>query len=1577
MVKKMSSFFQKRNKNSYLNVLKPLNNILTKKHLKMNKIHISKTTILKSFDLFKFKTTLSFILSFVLAFNAIGENVESPSAINEINPVAVCQNYFTQLDFSGTKQISPQNVNGGSFDPDGYIVDYSLDQALFTCDDLGVNVVTLTVEDNEGNTATCTANVTVTFPSQSLACVSQLNLALGLDGTATLEPEDVLAGSIFDPCDLFTVTPSFFTCDDIGQHTVIVEDGQGNSCWLTVVVEDKTPPNIIYPIDLTISGCADNVDPIITGEPVITDNCGTFAVNYQDEIFNLPGNSVKIIRTWTIIEWSSGDVYTHLQIIQVNDIQSPVAICQALVYVSLDQSGVANVPPEAVDAGSFDDCGDVTLALNPSTFNCSDIGNTIAVTLTVTDEGGNTNQCLSSIIVEDKIGPTAICNSQVNISLGANGTATITPAIIDAGSYDNCGAVTFELSQSTFECSDIGNTIVVILTVTDGSGNTNECWSEIVVEDKLAPTVTCPADLTLDCSQGGNLDPLITGTPFVVDNCNQIGYAYEDLIIPTCGAGYKVLRTWTVVDWNSGSIQECIQVIKVWDVTPPTLVCVNQLSASLDLSGNLTLFPEDFVVSATDDCDTVYLSLLQNQFDCSDIGNTTVEIIATDGCGNSSLCYVNLTIEDTTSPLALCNAQVNISLGIDGTATITPAQIDAGSFDECGAVTLSISQSTFDCSDIGNSIVVILTVTDGSGNTNECWTQIVVEDKLAPTVTCPTDLTLDCSQGGNLDPLITGTPFVVDNCNQIGYAYEDLIIPTCGAGFKVLRTWTVVDWYSGSVQECIQVIKVVDVTPPTLVCVNQLSASLDFSGNLTLLPEDFVVSATDACDTVYLSLLQNQFDCSDIGDTTVVITATDGCGSASQCYVTLTIEDTTSPLAVCNAQVNISLGLDGTATITPGVIDAGSFDECGAVTLSISQSTFDCSDIGDSIVVIMTVTDESGNTNECWTEIVVEDNLPPVVTCPNDLTLDCSVGDNIDPSIIGYPNVVDNCDFIGYSWEDQVFQLGGVNFKVLRTWIVVDLYSNGLDTCIQVIKVLDTTPPNLVCLNQLVASLDANGILTLFPGDFDAGTSDDCGTFELSISQSQFDCSDVGSTTITVTAVDNSGNQIQCQTNLIISGLDSDGDGFSLCEGDCNDNNALISPGSMEICNDGIDNNCDSEVDENCICPSYGQSTQIEWIESISVNSTANSTGDDGGYGDYTSVTLQVDIGNNSVQLVPGFSGNKKKEFWSIWIDFNHNAVFDGNEEVFNDDSKFVINGSFAIPNSALLGVTTMRIAMRYNQYSDPCEIFARGEVEDYSVNINEPFQCISGGQSTQNEWINKVQLKSINNQSGNDNGYADFTNLSTNLNPGQSKNIKLKPGFSGSSNVEYWRVWVDWNVDGDFDDAGELEVETSSSGNVTEQITVPPSASGGDKVMRVSMKYDGYADPCEEFTYGEVEDYTIFVTGSNTILDPSNLPDALTLEDQKTESLEIGKRDFDEKFEMKIYPNPVSNILSINISSSVQQERTIKLYNQLGQIIYEAQTIHDQHSIDVTLDKFTNGMYMVVIQQGREVESQKILITK
>jgi PKD repeat protein len=146
----------------------------------------------------------------------------------------------------------------------------------------------------------------------------------------------------------------------------------------------------------------------------------------------------------------------------------------------------------------------------------------------------------------------------------------------------------------------------------------------------------------------------------------------------------------------------------------------------------------------------------------------------------------------------------------------------------------------------------------------------------------------------------------------------------------------------------------------------------------------------------------------------------------------------------------------------------------------------------------------------------------------------------------------------------------------------------------------------------------------------------------------------------------------------------------------------------------------------------------------------------------------------------------------------------------------------------------------------------------DYIMVAEKPY-CASQGNTFSMEWIAGVQVGTMNNSSGAA-GYTDFTGITCDLTGGNNVNVSLTPGFSGSTYSEYWKIWIDYNNDHDFEDAGEEVFSGYGSSTVSGSFTV---ASGIDTVtrMRVSMKYAAYPTPCETFTYGEVEDYTANVT--------------------------------------------------------------------------------------------------------------------
>jgi len=140
---------------------------------------------------------------------------------------------------------------------------------------------------------------------------------------------------------------------------------------------------------------------------------------------------------------------------------------------------------------------------------------------------------------------------------------------------------------------------------------------------------------------------------------------------------------------------------------------------------------------------------------------------------------------------------------------------------------------------------------------------------------------------------------------------------------------------------------------------------------------------------------------------------------------------------------------------------------------------------------------------------------------------------------------------------------------------------------------------------------------------------------------------------------------------------------------------------------------------------------------------------------------------------------------------------------------------------------------------------------------------CFSNGANAASKFIKKVVLGSISNESGLNYGYGNYISLSTNLNAGTAYSISLTPGHA--SQTKYWRVWIDYNHDEDWADAGEQVGQGSSSGSgaVPINFTVPTNSPAVSTRMRVSMSYGTFPPICGEFNEGEVEDYTVSISGA------------------------------------------------------------------------------------------------------------------
>ena len=137
---------------------------------------------------------------------------------------------------------------------------------------------------------------------------------------------------------------------------------------------------------------------------------------------------------------------------------------------------------------------------------------------------------------------------------------------------------------------------------------------------------------------------------------------------------------------------------------------------------------------------------------------------------------------------------------------------------------------------------------------------------------------------------------------------------------------------------------------------------------------------------------------------------------------------------------------------------------------------------------------------------------------------------------------------------------------------------------------------------------------------------------------------------------------------------------------------------------------------------------------------------------------------------------------------------------------------------------------------------------------------CDSEGEEPWVEWIERVQFHTLDNSSAKEN-YGNFTNLSTDVEKGNNYDLLLVPGFSWLPYDEHWRVWIDFNQDFGFDDAGEMVFSQNGTGEMNGSIFIPSNSTLGPTRMRIAMHRGSFSDACEIFGLGEVEDYTVYIT--------------------------------------------------------------------------------------------------------------------
>ena len=747
------------------------------------------------------------------------------------------------------------------------------------------------------------------------------------------------------------------TGDYIGQtlYVKVKHWVSGNSCWSTIFIEDKQKPTLSCPTDVVLN-CTDSSDPSYTGFATATD-CSDFTLTYTDNFIDLDCGLItaRIERTWI-----ATDAYNNFK------------SCVQNININKPHASQVIFPPDRDD-----NAAPAVSCVNADT-SPESIGFPTIYGVPVTN-GGVCNMVVS---YEDQI------------ITGCEGSYKI---LRDWTVVEWCSGTILEKTQL------------------------------IKVEDNTPPVLTCPPSIAVgtdpfqDCSAN-----VILPTISVSDACaNTLTTSISSLFGSINGNGGLItdvpvgIHTLTYTSSDvCGNVGSCDVILTVTDDDAPNVICEDLTITTLNAEGFVSVFAETFDDGSFDNCCLELFEVRRMEdsnfgpmvtFTCDDLNTDVNVILRVNDCnGNSNECMVIVHIDDKTPPAISCPSEVTLNCQDDVTDVNLSGQPTA--FDACGLGDINSSDQAF-LNDCGIGFILrTYTVNDVFENgPSTCVQRINLIDNTPIYVTFPPDYTTsNCTDAAQLQPEDLPAPFneptaMGDDCELLAVNFVDeefnIAPPAC---FKILRTWTVIDWctYNPNYPDgpgrytAVQVIKVLDNDAPTFTCPDDFTVDIlsdNCLGTVTLPDVTDIVDCSDNTSVLISGDLGNGQVHNNVqqGVYDVTYSVFDGCGNSSSCDITVKVQDGKAPTPYCHA--GLSITLMETAMVDVWAIDfnAGSFDNCTAqedLVFTIggesdendnppttASLTFTCENLGTNTVSLW-VTDQAGNAAFCETFVIIQDN---------------------------------------------------------------------------------------------------------------------------------------------------------------------------------------------------------------------------------------------------------------------------------------------------------------------------------------------------------------------------------------------------------------------------------------------------------------------------------------------------------------------------------------------------------------------------------------------------------------------------
>ncbi|MBK7225913.1 MAG: HYR domain-containing protein [Saprospiraceae bacterium] len=792
-----------------------------------------------------------------------------------------------------------------------------------------------------------------------LSCKGLVQLSLGADGTGILTPSMLLA-EIMPSYSQFKVYANhtgsrIITCADAGKTIMatVLDTITGQSCWSSILVEDKLKPIITCesdtlpctedPFTYDYSGYAlvsDNCDetptvvydlrfekltcqPRYTGivhltwsatdnfgnkstcsseiyfkkaslDSVVFPNdtivycpnpdlsalhaptlfglpidpfCELLATHSDDSIF-ICGGMYKINRLWIVMDWCTRTNVMATQQITVADTTRPDITCPANITLSTSSSScnVSYIIPTPTATDAFSPSGTIQYFVRVDSFFLARPGNTISLSVGIhtmnyiaMDPCGNSDTCLSTITVVDRIAPTMLCLPRLILSLDQNGFACVTAEqILKLGSItDNCGIDTILIRRMTpgcmrpqdtlfrdticFCCTDLLTTQMVVVKGQDESGNMNFCMMEIVLQNKNTIPSQCPEPITLSCTANfrnlnltGRIVPGGTG-------CNDtIRTAFRDsIVIDSCRQG-TVTRKFFVYYFDGridSSCRQTITIVNNYVFSTTSIIWPNDTMVNNCRSNHPDSIRSRPIVP-TDSCGSVYFTFTNSPI-----------MVRSDSCRfirrfwtAYTTCTPRRTARDTQiivlnnfmAPLLRAPNDTTIASIIDSCARFVILQ--SATVSGCNSevvITNNYTPGGANASGIypPGLTRVIFTARDGCNNIRRDTTNVLVLDQINPLIQCRL-----------LDTIMPSVDSIKLTARNLLVFYRD----NCTPSNRLKISFTL-----GNFNDTCRVIKCSDLTSPPDTFIFQIFVQ-DSAGNIGICPATIYVSdPLNHCTTTF------------------------------------------------------------------------------------------------------------------------------------------------------------------------------------------------------------------------------------------------------------------------------------------------------------------------------------------------------------------------------------------------------------------------------------------------------------------------------------------------------------------------------------------------------------------------------------------------------------------------------------------------------------------------------------------------------------------------------------------------------